>query len=276
MVIQCITIGKVLYDSKNKNMETQLSEQDLTQRVPVESSFSMHTFEHAQRVAKMLSSSSLIPKEYQGNIQNTMIALEMANRIGASPLMVMQNLYIVHGKPGWSSTFIVASINSCGRFKSLRYDLTGKDEEMKCIAWTVEAGVEIPQGILTIDQAKEAKLPVLEGPAVTMKMAKLEGWIDKNGSKWKTMPELMIRYRAAAFFGRLYAPEIMMGMQTMEEVIDITPSDDPAYTVDDLKKLLEEKMEFISKSELDHARRVIDNNEVTSFKKLHAILTKAA
>ena len=79
------------------------------------------TFEHAQRVAKMLASSSLIPKEYQGNVQNTMIALEMATRIGASPLMVMQNLYVVNGRPSWSSTFIIAALNACKRFSPIRF-----------------------------------------------------------------------------------------------------------------------------------------------------------
>lgn len=173
--------------------------------VPNESAFSTQTFEHAQRVAKMLATSSLIPKEFQNNIQNVMIALEMANRIGASPLMVMQNLYIVHGKPSWSSTFIISAINSCKRFDPLRFDLKGTGDDMSCYAWTTEKG----------------KTDRIEGPAVTMKMAKAEGWVDKNGSKWKTMPELMIRYRAAAFFGRLYAPEIMMGMQTREEIVDV-------------------------------------------------------
>jgi len=173
--------------------------------VPNESAFSTQTFEHAQRVAKMLATSSLIPKEFQNNIQNVMIALEMANRIGASPLMVMQNLYIVHGKPSWSSTFIISAINSCKRFDPLRFDCTGSGDTLSCFAWTTEKG----------------KTERIEGPAVTMKMAKAEGWVDKNGSKWKTMPELMIRYRAAAFFGRLYAPEIMMGMQTREEIVDV-------------------------------------------------------
>ena len=172
-----------------------------------DSAFSLSGFEHAQRVAKMLSTSSLIPKDFQGNIQNTMIALEMANRIGASPLMVMQNLYIVHGKPSWSSTFIIAALNACGRFSPVRFEVTGEGESLACYAWCYE------------NQTKEK----LVGPTVTMKMAKAEGWVDKNGSKWKTMPELMIRYRAAAFFGRLYAPDIMMGMHTMEETIDIKP-----------------------------------------------------
>jgi hypothetical protein len=168
--------------------------------------FSMQGFEHAQRVAKMLSSSDLIPKEFKGNIQNTMIALEMANRIGASPLMVMQNLYVVHGKPSWSSTFIISGINSCGKFEPLDFVVTGDGMEMECYAWTTRKG-------------KEDKII---GPKVTMKMAKAEGWLDKPGSKWKTMPELMIRYRAAAFFGRLYSPEVLMGMQTADEVIDIS------------------------------------------------------
>lgn len=176
--------------------------------VPEQSTFSTNGFEHAQRVAKMLSSSSLIPKEYQNNIQNTMIALEMSNRIGASPLMVMQNLYIVHGKPGWSSTFIIASLNSSKKFSPLRFQMDGTGDEYGCTAWAYDS------------ENKER----LEGPKVTMKMAKAEGWVEKAGSKWKTMPELMIRYRAAAFFGRLYAPEIMMGMQTMEEVIDAAPA----------------------------------------------------
>lgn len=163
------------------------------------------SFEHAQRVAQMLCQSDLVPASFKGNIQNTMIALEMAYRIGASPLMVMQNLYVIQGKPSWSSSFIVAAINSSGKFSPIRYHLEGEGEHMKCYAWALDAS----------DGEK------LIGPTVTMEMAKAEGWLTKSGSKWKTMPELMIRYRAAAFFGRLYAPEIMMGMQTSEEVQDV-------------------------------------------------------
>lgn len=162
-------------------------------------------FEHAQRVAKMLSTSTLVPKEYQNNIQNTMIALEMANRIGANPMMVMQNLYVVHGKPSWSSTFIIASINSCGKFSPLRFVKEGEGDNFGCTAWAY-------------DKENGEKL---EGPKVTWTMVKAEGWDAKNGSKWKTMPELMFMYRAAAFFGRLYAPEVLMGMLSTDEIEDI-------------------------------------------------------
>lgn len=167
--------------------------------------FSIANFEHAQRQAKAICSSSLVPKEYLNNVPNTLIALDIANRIGASPLMVMQHLYIVHGKPSWSSTFLIAAINSSGKFKApLRFEVSGDGDNKGCIAWT-------------IDNTGEK----LESPRVTMAMAKAEGWVDKNGSKWKTMPELMMRYRSASFFSRLFCPEITMGMQTSEEIMDV-------------------------------------------------------
>lgn len=161
-------------------------------------------FELVQRQAKALSLSTMIPKDYQNNIPNTLVALEMAQRIGASPLMVMQNLHIIHGRPSWSSTFVIAALNACGRFSAMRFEMDGAD---KCRAVATERETS----------------HVLEGPWVTMQMAKEEGWLSKAGSKWKTMPELMMRYRAAAFFGRLYAPEIMMGMHTEFEVQDMQP-----------------------------------------------------
>lgn len=161
-------------------------------------------FEHAQRVAKMLSSSDLVPKEYRGNIQNTLIALEAANRIGASPLMVMQNLYVIHGRPSWSSSFIIAAINSSKKFSPLRFKVEGEGDAFGCTAWALENGTN----------------ERLESPKVTIAMAKAEGWVTKTGSKWKTMPELMLMYRAASFFGRLYAPEVLMGMHSVEEIQD--------------------------------------------------------
>jgi hypothetical protein len=193
------------------------------------------SFEHSQRVAKMLSSSNLIPKEYQGNIQNTMIALEMANRIGASPLMVMQNLYIVYGKPSWSSSFIIAAINNCRRFSPLRFKIKGEGDTLSCFAWAND--------IHTNDR--------LEGPKVSMAMAKAEGWLNKAGSKWQTMPELMIRYRSAAFFGRLYAPDILMGMHTVEEVTDAGINPQLNVTpVKDAKQILKAKKSVTTKIDL--------------------------
>lgn len=159
------------------------------------------SFETAQRIATALSKSDLVPKSYQGNVANCLVALEVANRTGASPLMVMQNLNIIHGKPSWSSQYIISAVNACGRFAPLKFKFEGTGMARKCHAYTSD----LKTG------------EVLTGPEVSMEMAKSEGWIDKAGSKWKTMPDLMLTYRAGAFFGRIYAPEILMGMRSEDE-----------------------------------------------------------
>ncbi|MCL2669873.1 MAG: hypothetical protein FWE89_04240 [Syntrophaceae bacterium] len=194
-------------------------------------------FELMQRMAKMLAASALVPKEFQNNIPNTVIALEMAQRIGASPLAVMQNLYVVHGKPSWSSTFIIAALNNTGKFSPLRFRITREDKPIEVITsiTAYEKGEKVSKTIKETILNKtciayaieKATGEVLESPPVSLEMAVLEGWYSKLGSKWKTMDELMLRYRTATLFGRLYAPEVLMGMQTTEEVIDITPPPQP-------------------------------------------------
>jgi len=180
-------------------------------------------FELAQRAAKALSASTLVPKDYQGNLPNCLVALNMANRIGADPLMVMQNLYIVHGRPGWSSQFLIATFNTCGRFGAMRFEFCGTEgeDDWGCRAWAIEK-----------DTGEK-----LFGSWVTIALAKKEGWETKSGSKWKTMPQQMLMYRAAAFFVRVIAPELAMGLHTREEnediLLDATSTGNGAYSVQD-------------------------------------------
>lgn len=161
----------------------------------------------AQKRAQVYAASDLVPTQYRNNIPNVMIASNMAKRMGADVLQVMQNLYIVHGNPGWSAQFLIATFNMNGRFSSIRYRFTGEKgtDSWGCIAYCreIESGDE------------------LSGTEVTIKMAKDEGWYGKNGSKWKTMPEQMLRYRAAAYLIRTVAPEIGMGLRTEDELRDM-------------------------------------------------------
>jgi len=188
-----------------------------TQSVEGESSIYKNTdsFEFAQRQAKSLCESNLVPTSYQGQkgLPNCLVALEMSKRMNLSPLTVMQNLNIIHGRPTWSAQFISSQIMGCGRFKNFDYLVKGEGEtlEVQCVAKRVE------------DQR------LVKGTAVSMKMARLEGWT-KN-PKYSSMPELMLRNRAATFFGRQYIPDLLLGVQTSEEVVDIQPLDVTPETV---------------------------------------------
>ena len=168
---------------------------------------SSSAFETGQRIAKALSISTLVPKEYQGNIPNVLIALELAGRIGASAFAVMQNIDIIHGRPAWRATFLIATVNACGRFSPLRFRFQGKEgtPSWGCRAYAKdrESGEECV------------------GSLITLALADAEGWSKKSGSKWKTIPEQMLCYRAAAFWSRIYAPELSLGMHTRDEMEDI-------------------------------------------------------
>ena len=167
------------------------------------------SFEFAQRQAKSLCESNLVPTDYRGQkgLSNCLVALEMSKRMNLSPLTVMQNLNVIHGRPSWSAAFIASQIMGCGRFKNFDYIVSGKDDSLsvQCQAIRLE----------------DNKL--VKGTAVTMKMARQEGWT-KN-SKYSSMPELMLKNRSATFFGRQYIPDLLLGVQTSEEVVDIQPID---------------------------------------------------
>lgn len=167
------------------------------------------TFEIQQRMANMYVQSTIVPQAYRGNIGNCVIAIDMAQRMQANPLMVMQNLYIVNGNPAWSSKFLISCINMSGRFTPLRYQFIGKrgTQQYGCRAYAYEKSDK---------EHKEALCSVW----ITMEMADKEGWTKKSGSKWLTMPDQMLIYRAAAFWSRAYAPEISMGFLTKEEAED--------------------------------------------------------
>ena len=159
----------------------------------------------ATQMAKALAESTIVPQTYQKNWSNCLIAIEQAQRLKVSPMMVMQNLYVIQGRPSWSSSFLIAAINNSKKFDTeLQFEET-KDKEGKpysCLAYALKQGRRV------------------EGMEITMDMAKAEGWLAKNGSKWKTMPQLMLRYRAASFFARLNCPEITLGLYTKDEMLD--------------------------------------------------------
>lgn len=218
---------------------------------------SIQSFEDAQRMAAALCKSTLVPKAYQNNVPNTIVALEMSNRIGISPFMVMQNLDIIQGKPSWRSTFIISALNMSGKFSPLRFK------------WEGEKGTDKFGCRATAKDSKTGE--EINGPLVSWLMVKSEGWLSKAGSKWKTMPELMFQYRAASFFGRLFAPEILTGMQTVDEIVD-SETIDVQHTIvkdkrEELNDLFDQHGELLTVDEQMHIERILEDEETLSYSK---------
>lgn len=186
-----------------ENKETALALQERLTEVAVKPTGGfVESFRNNFKVAQYLSHSNLIPQQYQGKTEDCAIAVDMADRMGVSPLMVMQSLYVVKGKPSWSE-------QACMSFIKAKY---GEAEPV----YTGERGTD-SRGCYI--RAVKSDGEVIEGTEVTIKMAKAEGWT--SNKKWINMPELMLAYRAAAFFARVYCPEILMGVAVEGEVEDM-------------------------------------------------------
>jgi hypothetical protein len=179
--------------------------------VPQSNEATQH-WELMQRRARAFGASTIVPEAYRGpdKLANVVIALDIADRLRANPLQVMQALHIIQGRPSWSSSFLIATVNTCGRFTPMRFETRGGDDASRK-EYAVRA------------MAKDRETgEICIGPWITWQMADAEGWTTKSGSKWKTMPELMFMYRAAGFWSRIYAPEVSMGFLTKEEAEDVT------------------------------------------------------
>ena len=211
--------------------------------------FDLESFELTQRMAKMFSTSSLVPAQFRDTVEkynsatrqkelvknpealaNCAIALDMASRLNANPIMVMQNLYVIEGRPSWSSQWIIACVNKSGRFSPLQFrieDLGEQEVQYEEFAWVSgkkQSSIKkaVIRNLVCVAHAKSLDTgEVVESAPVSMELAVKEGWYGKNGSKWQTMPEVMLRYRAAAFFGRVYAPDLLMGFQSQEEAEEL-------------------------------------------------------
>jgi hypothetical protein len=169
------------------------------------------TTEKLMDMSMMLAKSTIVPVMYQNRPENCFVALDMASRMGLSPMVVMQNLFVIQGKPSWSGQAIASMIRANPNYRDVELHFVGQE------------GTDQRGAFVTAHRISTGKTIV--GSTVTLGIAKKEGWYQKSGSKWQTIPEVMLSYRAYAWFGRVHCPELMMGMQTVEEVQDVIIED---------------------------------------------------
>lgn len=185
---------------------------------------SMHAFGVAQRMAGMLASSSIVPDDYRSlvwdkdkglwmenpaAVGNCFIAIELANRLHTSPILIMQQVDMIHGRPAMRGVLLIGLVNASGQFSPLMFESRGEP-----------GGKDPTYGYRAVATNRETG-EECEGPWIDWAMVNAEGWPNKKGSKWKTMPEQMFRYRAAAFWSRIFAPHITLGLMEAEEAREI-------------------------------------------------------
>lgn len=159
-------------------------------------------FEQAQRAAKMLSCSTIVPEHYRGNTSNCLIALDMSANLQMNPLLFMQKTSIISNKMVFEGQLVISLVNKLKPFQTpIEFEYNGEpgDEDYACTAWaTSKAGQRVEYLLRYSDAIKI-------------------GNAGKN-KNWQNATQLMISYRAATYLVRLYAPEIMLGCYTVDEM----------------------------------------------------------
>ena len=181
--------------------------------------------------AKLLSRDPFIPDTHRGNVPACFSAVRMANKFDMDPMFVMQSMYFIHGKTGFSSTFFIACVNASKRFSTMQYIYKGEGNNRSC---HVEC-IELATGNKIVS------------PAITMQMAIDEGWAGKKGSKWKTMPDIMLMYRSATIFARGHVSDLLLGIQSAEEIQDISNGPKHVHkvnTITDIEEMEEKQIDF--------------------------------
>lgn len=203
---------KTVEVEEKTKQELALAEANITTLNPYGSK---EAFNELFTKAQYLAKSDLVPDSYRGKPANCMIALETANRIGVSPLFVMEQLTIVRGRRSWSGQACGMLINNYPKFKDVELVYVGKEGEDDWGAY--------------VQATRKDNGKVLKGTTVTMAMAKAEGWT--SNSKWKSMPAQMMGYRAYSFFARLYCADALNGFMVEGEPEDAfgEPKEAPSF-----------------------------------------------
>lgn len=193
----------------------------------------MRSYNDYYQFAQALAASRSIPEAFQKNTGDCLIALDLAARLGISPLTVFQHLYIVSGKPAFSAQFCIALVNSSGKFSRIEF-AEGQDghatvrvkergewnkQRNKYDYKTTTKPVENLYCEASFVETATGKR--YTSGRIDLRFADKNGWFDKADSKWVVMPKQMLRYRAAALLIRTYAPELVLGLHTLEEAEEI-------------------------------------------------------
>ena len=186
----------------------------ITQQRQPAFSLTPQSIDEALRFAEMLSKSSIVPKDYQGNAGNILVAIQWGMEIGLQPLQAMQNIAVINGRPSIWGDAMLAIVRGSGLLEYIREEPT--DESCTC---TIKRKGEDPvTRTFTMADAKKARLANKQGP-------------------WTQYPKRMMQMRARAYALRDVFPDVLRGVEVAEIASDLPPEKDmgKADVIDETK-----------------------------------------
>lgn len=179
----------------------------MSNEVAVASQFSLvpTNLEQAMKLAELIANSDLAPKDYKAKPGNVLIAVQMGQEVGLSPMSAIQSIAVINGKP--------SLYGDVGKAILLRHGLVIEEDDVEVIKKT-------RMGRCRITRAGHppCERTFSEASAVTAGL-----W--KKAGPWTNYPERQMAWRAFWFAARDIASDLLKGLCGAEEVIDYEPKD---------------------------------------------------
>ena len=158
----------------------------------------------AMQLAEMLAGSTLVPKDYQRNPSNIMVAIIWGSEIGLAPLQALQNVSVINGRPSIWGDAALALVRGHPACVSVREGVDGEGDARTGWCEVTRRGEEPQRRTFSVDDAKKAGLWGKQGP-------------------WQQYPARMLQLRARGFALRDVFPDALRGVITTEEARDTPP-----------------------------------------------------
>lgn len=155
----------------------------------------------AKELATLMANSDLVPKDYKNKAGNVLIAVQMGAEVGLQPMAALQNIAVINGRPTIWGDALIALLRAhplCVWWEE------GYDHEAKA-GWarSQRRGDRAPREyVFSMEDAKRAKLIGKAGP-------------------WTEYPTRMCMLRARGFLARDLYADVLKGLSTAEEAMDV-------------------------------------------------------
>ena len=168
--------------------------------------------DHRYRLAKAFSMSGMVPGHFQGKPEACLVAMLYAEQLGEHPMLLFQEMSVINGRPNTSARFAISRANKSGLLQGpISWKSKGAGDALEV---TASATLRETGEVITA--------------TVSMKEAAADGWT--RNPKYRSIPEQMLRWRAATRLINLYMPEVLFGLGVREEaeVRPVSVREEPA------------------------------------------------
>lgn len=151
--------------------------------------------------AKALAEAGMIPKVYQRQPANVLVAIELGEALGIRPIVAINEINVINGTPAPSASLMASLARNAGH----KVRVTGDKDSATCVIVRADDPDYEHTATWDVQKAKDAGL-----------------W---GRGHWSKDPATMLKWRAISECVRFACSEVLGGLRyTPEEVLEFNPS----------------------------------------------------